>query len=186
MQPQNAYPQPMHQPMQQHHHQMQQPPQQQQQHHLPQPPPQQQNLQIEHHASEAFPPLRGHVPMINKAYPSKRDMKKFTREVNLAEACMVTEYVDWSEQPIYFSRDDHPPSVPRPGHAALVVEAQIGGFNMGKVLMNGGSGLNLLFASTLKVMGIPPEALAKTDMQFHGVITTIPAEPLGRISLEVI
>src|SRR3954449_5749814 len=91
-------------------------------------------------------------------------MKKFTREVNLAEACMATEYVDWSEQPIHFSRDDHPPPVPRPGHAALVVEAQIGGFNMGKVLMDGGSGLNLLFASTLKVMGIP----------------------LGKISLEVI
>src|SRR3954453_22756004 len=144
----NAYQQPMHQPMQQQHHQMQQPPQQQQQHHLPQPPPQQQNLQIQHHAPEAFPPPRGHVLMINKAYPSKREMKKFTREVNLAKACMATEYVDWSEQPIYFSRDDQPLSVPRPGHATLVVEAQIGGFNMGKILMDGGSGLNLLFANT--------------------------------------
>src|SRR3954466_7167088 len=108
--------------------------------------------------------------MINKAYPSKREMKKFTREVNLAKACMVTKYVDWSEQPIYFSRDDHPPSIPRPGHAALVVGDQIGGFNIGKFLMDGGSGLNLLFASTLKVTGIPPEALAKTDMHFHDVI----------------
>src|SRR3954470_18484416 len=125
----NAYQQPMHQSMQQQHHQMQQAPQQQQQHHLPQPPPQQQNLQIQHHAPEAFPPPHGHVSMINKAYPSKREMKKFTRELNLAEACMATEYVDWSEQPIYFSRDDHPASVPHPGHAALVVEAQIGGFN---------------------------------------------------------
>src|SRR3954464_7216262 len=165
---------------------MQQPPQQQQQHHLPQPPPQQQNLQIHHHAPEAFRPPRGHVPMINKAYPSKREMKKFTREVNLAEACMATEYVDWSEQPIHFCRDDLSPSVPRPGHAALVVEAQIVGFNMGKVLMDGGSDLNLLFASTLKVMGIPPEALAERLSQFHGVIPTLPAEPLGKISLEVI
>src|SRR4051794_13065150 len=57
---------------------------------------------------------------------------------------------------------------------------------MGKVFMDGGSGLNLLFARTLKVMGIPPEALAKTDKQFHGVIPTLPAEPLGKISLEVI
>src|SRR4051812_31160082 len=163
---------------------MPQPPQQQQQHHLPPPPQQQQNLQIQHRSPEAFPPPRGHVPMINKAYPSKREIKKFTIEVNLAEACMVTEYVDWSEQPIYFSRDDHPPSVPRPGHTALVVEAQIDGFNMGKVLMDGGSGLNLLFASTLKVMGIPPGALAKRDTQFHGVIPMLPA--LAKISLEVI
>src|SRR4051812_44871202 len=99
--------------------------------------------------------------MINKAYPSKREMKKFTREVNLAEACMDTEYVDWSEQPIYFSQDDHPPSFPRPGYAALVVDAQIGGFNMGKILMDGGSGLNLLFACTLKVMGIPPRSFGE-------------------------
>src|SRR3954468_18697338 len=92
----NAYQPPMHQPLQQKHHQMQQPPQQQQQHHLPQqpqPPPQQQNLQIQHRAPEAFPPPRGHVPMINKAYPSKSEMNKFMREVNLAKACMATEYM---------------------------------------------------------------------------------------------
>ena len=94
--------------------------------------------------------------MIQKACSSKRELKKFTREVNLAEAAMTTEYVDWSEQSITFSRADHPPSVPRPGHAALVVEAQIGGFNMSKVFMDGGSGLNLLFASTLRTMGIKP------------------------------
>ena len=124
--------------------------------------------------------------MIQKAHFSKREMKKFTREVNLAEASMATEYVNWSEQTIYFSRVDHPPSVPRPGHAALVLEAQIGGFNMGKVFMDGGSGLNLLFASTLKVMGIPVEALLESDTQFHGIILTLPALPLGKISLEVI
>src|SRR3954470_5740498 len=183
----NAYQQPMHQPMQQQHHQMSPPPQQQQPYHLPPPQQQQQqNLQIQNRAPEAFPPPCGNVPMINKANPSKREMKKFTREVNLAEACMATEYVDWSEQPIHFNQDDHPPSVPQPGHAALVVEAQIGGFNMGKILMDGGSGLNLLFANTAKVMGIPHEALAKTDTKFHGVIPTLPAEPLGKISLEVI
>ena len=124
--------------------------------------------------------------MIQKAHVSKRELKKFTREVNLAEACMTTEYVDWSEQTIYFSRADHPSSVPRPGHAALVLEAQIGGYNMSKVFMDGGSGLNLLFASTLKVMGIPAEALKPSDTQFHGIIPTLPALSLGKISLEVI
>src|SRR3954469_8582672 len=81
-------------------------------------------------------------------------MKKFTREVNLAEATMaiIPEYLEWSSQSITFSRADHPPSVPRPGHAALVVEAQIGEFNMSKVFMDGDSGLNLLFACTLRAI----------------------------------
>ena len=124
--------------------------------------------------------------MIQKTCSSKRELKKFTREVNLAEAAMTTEYVDWSEQSITFSRADHPPSVPRPGHAALVVEAQIGGFNMSKVFMDGGSGLNLLFASTLRTMGIKPETLAESETGFHGIVPTLPVYPLGKISLNVV
>ena len=122
--------------------------------------------------------------MIQKSGLSKREMKKFTREVNLAEAAMgiTPEYVDWSEQSITFSRADHPPSVPRPGHAALVVEAQIGGFNMGKVFMDGGSGLNLLFASTLRVMGISTNALAESETGFHGIVPTLPVYPLAKSS----
>src|SRR3954469_18557160 len=108
----------------------------------------------------AAPTSEAEVNMIQKGGLTKREMKKFTREVNLAEATMAItpEYLNWSEQNITFSRDDHPPSVPRPGHAALVVEAQIGEFNMSKAFMDGGRGLNLLFASTLRAMNIAIEA----------------------------
>ena len=126
--------------------------------------------------------------MIQKTGLSRRDMKKLTREVNLAEATMAItpEYLNWSEQNITFSRTDHPPSVPPPGHAALVVEAQIGEFNMSKVFMDGGSGLNLLFASTLRAMNIATAALSASDTAFHGIIPTEPAYPLGKISLMVV
>ena len=69
-------------------------------------------------------------------------MKKLTQEINLAESTManIPEYIDWSSQSILFSRADHSMSIPRPGHAALVVEAQIGGFSMSKIFMDGGSG----------------------------------------------
>jgi hypothetical protein len=56
-----------------------------------------------------------------------------------------------------------------------VVEAQISGFNIRKVFMDGGSGLNLLFASTLTVMGITPEMLKESDTAFHSIMTTLPA-----------
>jgi hypothetical protein len=76
--------------------------------------------------------------------------------------------------------------VPRPGHAALVVEAQIGGFNMSKVFMDGGSRLNLIFASAVKNMGITVDMLQESDTCFHGIIPTSPAYPLSRISLIVV
>jgi hypothetical protein len=95
------------------------------------------------------------MSMIHKTGVSRREMNKLTQEINLAESTMVniSQYVDWSSQSILFSRSDHPMSIPRPGHAALIVEAQIEGFNMSKVFMDGGSGLNLIFASIVKKYG---------------------------------
>src|SRR3954464_13773568 len=125
--------------------------------------------------------------MIQKGGITRREMKKLTRERSLAETTMVVtpEYLGWSEQEVTFGLDDHPSAIPRPGHAALVVEAQIGGFNMSKVFIDGGSGLNLLFINTLRAMGISPNALSPTETVFHGVILTNPAHPSGKISLKV-
>jgi hypothetical protein len=108
--------------------------------------------------------------------------------VKYAEVAMVDtpEYIDWSDQSISFSKADHPKAVPRPGHAALVLEAQIGGYNMSKVFMDGGSGLNLLFASTMKAMGLTVDILKESDTGFHGIIPTRPAYSLDKISLDVV
>src|SRR4051812_22732597 len=57
---------------------------------------------------------------------------------------------------------------------------------MTKVFMDGGSGLNLLFASTLRAMGIATGALPASDTAFQGIIPTEPAYPLGKISLMVV
>jgi hypothetical protein len=111
--------------------------------------------------------------MIHKTSVSRREMKKLTQEINLAESTManIPEYVDWSSQSIMFSREHHPMTIPKPGHAALVVEAQIGGFSMSKVFMDGGSGLNLLFANTAKNMGITMKMLEESDTCFHSILS---------------
>jgi hypothetical protein len=98
----------------------------------------------------------------------------------------IPEYIDWSEQSILFSRADHPMAVPRLGHAALALEAHIGGFNMFKAFKDGGSDLNLLFASTIKAMGIRTDMLQQSDTGFHGIIPTLPAYSLGKISLDLV
>ncbi|KAK1662943.1 hypothetical protein QYE76_051102 [Lolium multiflorum] len=138
--------------------------------------------------TEVFPEPYGQVNMIHKTSFSKREIKKFSREVKYAEVAMVDtpEFIDWSEQSISFGRADHPKAVPRPGHAALVLEAQIGGYSMSKVFMDEGSGLNLLFANTMKAMGLTVDMLRESDTGFHGIIPTRPAYSLGKTSLDVV
>jgi hypothetical protein len=126
--------------------------------------------------------------MIHRTGVSRREMKKLTQEINLAESIManIPEYIDWSSQSITFSRADHPMTIPKPGHAALVVEAQIGGFKMSKVFMDGGSGLNLIFLDTIKSMGITMRMLEETDTCFHGILPTSPAYSIGKVYLNVV
>jgi hypothetical protein len=83
------------------------------------------------------------VPKLNK------EEKSITRQVNLAVTSppATTEYLHWSEQPIEFSRDDHPITVPRPGNAPLELKAQIGTYD--RVFMDAGSGINLIYAKNL-------------------------------------
>ena len=96
------------------------------------------------------------------------------------------EYLNWSEQEISFSRADHPLRVPRPGHSALVVDAQIGGYDMSKVFMDAGSGINLIFANTLRAMSYSLLNLQPTETSFHGIVPGKPEVPLGKVALDVI
>jgi hypothetical protein len=67
--------------------------------------------------------------MIQPVLKSKKERKSISRQVNLAisSPLATTKYLKWSNQPVKFSRVDHPRKVPRPGHAPMVLKAQIGG-----------------------------------------------------------
>jgi hypothetical protein len=67
-----------------------------------------------------------------------------------------------------------------------VLEAQIGGYEMSKVFMDGGSGLNLIFASTLSAINRSMTNLIPSDNSFHGIIPGKAVIPLGQIALDVI
>ncbi|XP_020155945.1 uncharacterized protein [Aegilops tauschii subsp. strangulata] len=52
--------------------------------------------------------------------------------------------------------------------------------------MDGGNGLNILYAETLLGMGIPRFQLSESNMQFHRVIPGKKANSLGYIALDVV
>ena len=54
----------------------------------------------------------------------KRNQKLHKRVVNAVQPA-VPRYLRWSEQPIVWSREDHPPRVDNPGQLALVVAPQV-------------------------------------------------------------
>ena len=51
-----------------------------------------------------------------------------------------------------------------------MVDPVVEGTRLTKVLMDGSCGLNILYAETLKGMGIPMSRLSTSNMSFHGVI----------------
>jgi hypothetical protein len=110
--------------------------------------------------------------MIQPVPKSKKERKSISRQVNLAISSppATIEYLQWSDQPVRFSRADHPRKVPRPGHSSMVLKAQIGGYDIGRVFMDAGSGINLIYARTLKAMCISLESLKPTDCSFHGIV----------------
>jgi hypothetical protein len=113
---------------------------------------------------------------------SKKERKSISRQVNLAISSppATAEYLPWSDQPVRFSRADHPRKVPSPGHSPMVLKAQIGGYDTGRVLMDAGSGINLIYARTLKTMCISLEFLKPTDCSFHGIVPGGANYPLGK------
>ena len=68
---------------------------------------------------------------------------------------VVPSFLRWSESPITFDQRDHPSHIARSGRYPLVVDPIICKKHLTKVLMDGGSGLNILYVDTLDAMRIP-------------------------------
>jgi hypothetical protein len=84
---------------------------------------------------------------------SNRQRKRERHEVLAAEKAPPS-FLDWSEDAITFSSEDHPNRIPNPGQYPLVVDPVIGNTRFSKVLMDGGSSLNILYTHTLRLLGI--------------------------------
>jgi hypothetical protein len=115
---------------------------------------------------------------------SSRQRKREWHEV-LATEKAPPSFLDWSEDAITFSREDHPNRIPNPGQYPLVVDPVIGNARFSKVLMDGGSSLNILYAHTMCLLEIGLDQLRPSTTPFHGVAPGKRVQPLGQIDLPV-
>ena len=76
------------------------------------------------------------------------------------------KYLEWSEYPITFSRADQWVDIPYLGHFLLVLDPTIHNVRFKKVLIDGGSALNILFAGALTELGLTKDDLVPIDSLF--------------------
>jgi hypothetical protein len=94
-------------------------------------------------------------------------------------------YLDWSDKPITFDLGDHPDFVPSPGRYPLVVDPIIGNVRLSKVLMDGGSSLNIIYAETLELLGVDRSEIRAGAAPFHGIAPGKRILPLRQVDLPV-
>ncbi|XP_039797595.1 uncharacterized protein LOC120662531 [Panicum virgatum] len=87
--------------------------------------------------------------------------------------------------PITFDCCDHWVHLPRPGGNPLVVSPVVSQVHLAKVLVDGGSALDIIFASTLESMGYDMTSLVPSDQAFYGIIPGAGSTPVGRATLPV-
>ena len=82
------------------------------------------------------------------------------------ETATNPSYHPRSEVPITFSRADQWANIPYIGHFPLIVDATVQKVLFRKVLIDGGSALNLLFAGALKELGLGITDLTPSNSSF--------------------
>ena len=94
----------------------------------------------------------GTVSTVFETFASNNMRKRTIR--SLAEVYQVATSNPWSDAAITFNASDEPKFRTARAPAALVLSPIVDGHRLAKVLMDGGSGLNLIYEETLQKMEI--------------------------------
>jgi hypothetical protein len=118
-------------------------------------------------------------------YESRWQRRITEQEVNAIHTHTAPMRLRWSQTAITFNQEDHPDRVPHLERYPLVVSPIMGTTRHSKVLMDGGSGLNILYVHTLDRMGIPWSSLRPGKAPFYGIVPRKEVVHLGRIRLNI-
>jgi len=113
---------------------------------------------------------------------SKRERKLLKR------ACLNVDSADglvadpkfplWSHREISFNRKDQWATIPEPGRFPLILDPCINNVRFERVLVDGGSSIDILFRNSLPALRLTPAQLKPYDAQFWGVLPGQSSIPL--------
>jgi hypothetical protein len=139
--------------------------------------------------NDDFPAVIEQYHIFTTLGKEKRNDLWYEVEVN---AIMPAEpqFMHWSEAAITWGREDHPRLMPSPGEYALVLDPIVRSdthtCRFSRVLIDGGSSINLLYRSSMEKLGIPLAQLKLSQLTFHGIVPGHSCTPMGRVQLEVL
>jgi hypothetical protein len=160
---------------------------------LPPPPPRggpgkpKQPQQQEWGGGGAFPLVDREVNVIfigHGSQENRRQQKLNDRQVLVATTSAPDPY-RWSEHTITFCRADQWLNFDHPGKYPLLVDLVIRESRVKKVLVNGGSSINITFPQTLLGLGIALKDLTELDTPFFGIVPTEGEYSLGHIYMPI-
>src|SRR4051812_16128917 len=155
----------------------------------PPPPPQQPAARPVGAVQDEYPEEHGAYVLFTSVVDAKRSKRLQWQEVN-AVASDAPEYMHWSEKHISWSRADHPEVMPNPGSYALVLDATFAtdkrAARFSRVLINGGSSINILYKDTMEKLGIKQRQLQNSRTVFHGIVLGLSCSPIGKILIDVL
>ena len=136
------------------------------------------------HTTEHHPVDNNTVLTVFETFASNNRRKRTLR--SMAEICHVAAINPWSDTAITFNASDKPKFRTARAPAALVLSPIVDGFRLTKVLMDGGSGLNLIYEETLQKMEVDWNRIEQSSTTFKGIIPSREARCAGKITLDVV
>ena len=103
-----------------------------------------------------------------ETFASNNKRKRALRD--LAKVCQITRINPWNNTAITFNAGDEPKYRTVRAPATLVLSPIMDSFRLTKVLMDSGSGLNLIYEDTLHKMEIDRSRIKQSSMTFRGII----------------
>ena len=119
-----------------------------------------------------------------ETFSSNNRRKRAPRD--LAEVNHVAAINPWNDMAITFNANDEPRARSVRAPAALVLNPIVDGFRLTKVLMDSGSGLNLIYEDTLDKMQIEKSRIEQSSTTFRGIIPSLEAQCSGKIKFDVV
>ena len=133
--------------------------------------------------------------MVHSIFGGKVSIESKRERKLLKRACLNVDSTDvliadpkfppWSHREISFNKQDHWAAIPEPGRFPLILDPCINSIRFERMLVDGGSSIDILFRNSLPALKLTPAQLKPYDTQFWGVLPGQSSVPLGQITLPV-